>query len=170
MPRLGRWVTVIKEKPPRNQPKPFNPHRYLWAGGALKRTGVLAIVLGLLGAVIGLLLYYGCALGTGVACPSNDYQIVGLLMLVLGEALFLVGVVFLRAHPGRVTTSANADRRQPLPVTRDPISQRSLAVQQAREAASEPRQLFCPACGRRYKTAIGRYCPVDATELQPVAG
>lgn len=108
----------------------------------MRPTRALAVAFGVVGLAVGVLLSYGCTLGAGLACPASRYQLPGILALVVGTALLLTGAFL----PALVGSGGRASRT----------------------ADSESYLMFCPTCGKRYRTLAGRFCPRDASELRPL--
>lgn len=156
----------------------------------MNRTTVLTVLLGIAATAGGFLLYYGCIFELGFGCPGSTFRPAGLLLQGLGEGGLVVGLVVpraMRTEPKAARKPKRETRREPEPEpdtepdtepeepeletpSPKPTAARAAAPARPRAAASPGAQLFfCPECGRHYRTVTGRYCPVDATELRPVA-
>ncbi len=148
----------------------------------MNRNAALAVLLGVAGTAAGFLLYYGCIMELGFGCPGSTFRPGGLLLQGVGESMLIIGLVLPRmtrdetrteAAPKRKTSrEPEMDEAEPEPEAPapKPTVARATSPARAKPAASpNARLFFCPECGRHYKTVSGRYCPVDAAELKPMA-
>lgn len=130
-----------------------------------KAGGVVALVLGIVAGLFGLVLYYSCTATLLGYCFQYGYQSVGFLGMVFGGVLFVVGIVLL-ALPEKEPT--RPVQYYPPPVAYFPPPQPRRQPPAPAQAPPQPSdQKFCPGCGNRYPAEY-KVCPRDSTELKTV--
>jgi len=127
-----------------------------------RAAGIVSLVLGAVGAIAGLVLYYSCTRTFFGGCVQYGFRDVGLLAMIFGGVLVVVGIVLFAIPEKQAMPAVAPPYAYPMPPSmyQPPVSAATPNVQR--------NEMFCPTCGNHYPAEY-KVCPRDSSELRSIS-